>query len=208
MDTKIICIEGLDGSGKTTLINKLDTVLYDKKLNVNIMTPFMVTDYGSQLKSDILNSKNHFRELTGMSYLLYSLQSKIEEHLNNIKNKYDVIILDRYIPSFYTYQIYNNKQDVKLAKTLLDYLHENSPDIHHSYLVHANITNTNIRLSKNIIDNGDIRALCNYHELQAGYIDYYRKYSLETKSLPNNNLEDLNKAVDTIVHDILDKYRS
>lgn len=202
MDTKIICIEGLDGSGKTTLINKLDVVLCNQELNVNVLTPFMVAEYGNRLKSDILNSKNHFRELTGMSYLLYSLQNHIEEDLIRTKNKYDIIILDRYIPSFYTYQIYNNKQNSELATQLLSYLHENSPDINHSYLIQADIVNTNIRLSRNIVDDGDIRTLSNYHDLQAGYIDYYKRYSPETKNLPNNNLDDLNKAIETIIEDI------
>lgn len=91
MGTKVICIEGLDGSGKTTLINTLDNALCEQELNVKIISPFNICSYGRIFKSDMLNSKDNFLELTGMAHMHGRLQTEVAKLVK--EGHYDVIIL-------------------------------------------------------------------------------------------------------------------
>ena len=118
--TKIICIEGLDGSGKTTLMDRVKKKLEADGQKVLLTSPFLTTDYDVQFKSDILNSKDIFLETTGMANVLYRFQNYLQKLIDS--NEYDVILIDRYLPTFYVYQMYVQDHQSMLSSMLLDRL--------------------------------------------------------------------------------------
>lgn len=202
MGTKVICIEGLDGSGKTTLINTLDNALCEQELNVKVVSPFNICSYGITFKSDVLNTKDHFLELTGMVHMLGRFQLFLANLVK--ENKYDVIILDRYLPSFFTYQV-NKETNKELSDILLNRLLEHPIKIHKHYLVEASKVSTVNRLSgKRLEDDGDARSLSIYDELINGYKEFYKKYSINVTILPSDKQEDISKNVTRIIADLFE----
>lgn len=198
MGTKVICIEGLDGSGKTTLINTLGNVLCEQELNVKIISPFDICSYGRTFKSDILNTKNHFLELTGMSHMLGRFQIALAKIIK--ENKYDVIILDRYLPSFFTYQVHSKETNKELSTILLTELLKHPVKVHKHYLAEASKESTVNRLSgERLEDDGDARSLAIYDDLINGYRAFYGKYNIDVTVLPSDKHEDISKNVTRIV---------
>ena len=80
---RLICIEGLDGSGKTTLIDRVKKKLEADGQKVLLTSPFLTTDYDVQFKSDILNSKDVFLETTGMANILYRFQNYLHKLIDS-----------------------------------------------------------------------------------------------------------------------------
>ena len=197
MGTKVICIEGLDGSGKTTLINTLYNALCEQELNVKIISPFDICPYGRTFKSDILNTKNHFLELTGMAHMLGRFQVALAKMIK--ESKYDVIILDRYLPSFFAYQV-NKEANKELSSILLDELLKHPVKVHKHYLAEASKESTVNRLSgERLEDDGDARSLTIYDDLIDGYRAFYGKHNIDVTILPSDKHEDISKNVTRIV---------
>ena len=194
--TKIICIEGLDGSGKTTVMNKLMEKYEEKGIKALLTSPFLVTPYDVQLKIDILNSKDHLIELTGMSNILFRFQDYLKKTIE--KNEYDVIVIDRYIPSFFTYQVYNQEHQTMLSSFLLyKLLSRVKFDIEY-YLIVASEENTKSRLCDNIEDDGDLRSLTIYNELLEGYKAFFNKGGRACHILSNDTHCELENNVSII----------
>ena len=125
MKGKFIVIEGIDGSGKTTQINKLskwlintDQIPENNKLVITREPGG--TNLGKSIRSLLLdtsieNSPDSITEL-----LLYAADRA--QHVNEIirpsLNKGDWVISDRFCGSTLAYQGYGRKLDIKLIKDL------------------------------------------------------------------------------------------
>lgn len=100
----IVVIEGLDGVGKTTLINEISNELFEgNNISSYIISP---TQVNKTLKSLIeINFNNNYEK-----FILI-----IQEHINILnsclkyKDKFNVIFLDRSIYSAYSYIFYKEK---------------------------------------------------------------------------------------------------
>lgn len=99
---KIINIEGIDGVGKTTIINKLK---YDNPEYIVISFPDYTTTTGKLLKSSHDYSYLERYEL----YLKNRLEKKVL--LNHYRYQGRTVILDRYVFSSYAYNFLNDKEE-------------------------------------------------------------------------------------------------
>lgn len=112
-ETKLIIIDGMDNTGKTTLINRLTSVLQDQ-LNMNIKIIHLEKPPKEIKKEDI----PHY------SHMYYT--DILVKHLNTLYNtdEYDYIILDRGWISEYVYApLYRNRtyEEVVEDNIVLDY---------------------------------------------------------------------------------------
>lgn len=112
-DTKLIIIDGMDNTGKTTLINRLTSVLQDQ-LNMNIKIIHLEKPPKEIKKEDI----PHY------SHMYYT--DILVKQLNTLYNtdEYDYIILDRGWISEYVYgPLYRNRtyQEITEDNIVLDY---------------------------------------------------------------------------------------
>lgn len=112
-DTKLIIIDGMDNTGKTTLINRLTSVLQDQ-LNMNIKIIHLEKPPKEIKKEDI----PHY------SHMYYT--DILVKQLNTLYNtdEYDYIILDRGWISEYVYApLYRNRtyDEVVEDNIVLDY---------------------------------------------------------------------------------------
>lgn len=126
MSAKIICLEGLDSSGKSTQVILLTNYLdkhrlsyrfihfptYDKTIAGKVISSFLCGDLGDINEVDPVFVANIY----AMDRYLYL--SKI----NDILDKYDVLILDRYVFSNMAYQGAKAKTDSH-TKELRDWIY-------------------------------------------------------------------------------------
>jgi len=102
-----ITIEGLEGSGKSSVIKFLDNFLKDKNFSVKLYREPGTTRVGEKIRSVLLDKKN--KELSAYTELLLYLAARtqlIEEKLEKDLGKYDFVICDRFFDSTLVYQGY------------------------------------------------------------------------------------------------------
>ena len=125
MKGKFIVIEGIDGSGKTTQINKLSKWLIETNLipqnNQLVVTREPGgTKLGQSIRSLLLDNSIEKSPDSITELLLYAADRA--QHVNEIirpsLNKGDWVISDRFCGSTLAYQGYGRKLDIKLIKDL------------------------------------------------------------------------------------------
>lgn len=102
-----ITIEGLEGSGKSSVINFLEKFLKSKGFSVVVFREPGSTDVGEKIRQILLDKKN--KRLSRHTELLLYLAARtqlIEEKLLNAFKKYDFVICDRFFDSTLVYQGY------------------------------------------------------------------------------------------------------
>ncbi|MBN4084658.1 dTMP kinase [Mycoplasma sp. CSL10166] len=129
-----ITFEGLDGSGKTTILSKLITLIKDRFPSID----FLVTrepggkdlKEAERIREIILDSSSDLSPVA--EAMLYSTSRRI--HLEKViwpalKNK-RLVFCDRYIDSFYAYQGFARELGYKFVKDLTNLIIDNAiPDL-------------------------------------------------------------------------------
>ena len=190
----LIVFEGIEGSGKTTLINHVSKYLKKKKISfIKIREPGGNKN-SEKIRKLILNKKNKFNPLTDL--LLY-LASRSENIENVIKKNYKkkIILLDRFIDSTIAYQHYgmgiNKSVIVNINKILLKKIRPNI-----TFLNIVNMQNLKKRLylrkNKNRYDNFKIEF---YKKVQAGFVKLSKNKNNYVVIDSNNNLVENKKKV-------------
>ena len=190
----LIVFEGIEGSGKTTLINHVSKYLKKKKISfIKIREPGGNKN-SEKIRKLILNKKNKFNTLTDL--LLY-LASRSENIENVIKKNYKkkIILLDRFIDSTIAYQHYgmgiNKSVIVNINKILLKKIRPNI-----TFLNIVNMQNLKKRLylrnNKNRYDNFKIEF---YKKVQAGFVKLSKNKNNYVVIDSNNNLVENKKKV-------------
>ena len=126
---KLIAIEGIDGAGKSTIIEKLIDLLNSYGYKAISHQEPGTTEMGLALrkliKSDIPRSK-----LTELLMFEASRADTSELVLSQELEQYDYVILDRYIDSTVAYQGYGNQNPIEIISILNDIaIGENKPDM-------------------------------------------------------------------------------
>ncbi len=125
MKGKFIVFEGIDGSGKTTQINKLSKWLIEtekipEKNQLVITREPGGTNLGKSIRSLLLDTSEGKSPDSITELLLYAADRS--QHVNEIirptLNKGDWVISDRFCGSTLAYQGYGRKLDIKLIKDL------------------------------------------------------------------------------------------
>ncbi len=133
----LLSFEGIDGSGKTTIINHVVEKLKQQSLSVKVLQEPGTSKMGQQIRKLLKTSIPR----TSLSELLLYEASRadmVETVLVPSLKKYDVVILDRYIDSTIAYQGYGNKNDIELID-MLNKIATNgiTPDI--SFFIDVNV---------------------------------------------------------------------
>ena len=100
-----ITLEGLEGSGKSSVINFLVKLIKKDRLSVKVFREPGSTDIGEQVRRILLDKKN--KKLSAHTELLLYLAARtqlIEEKLTRAFKGYDVVICDRFFDSTLVYQ--------------------------------------------------------------------------------------------------------
>lgn len=121
---KLISFEGIDGVGKSTVVNAVYEKLSIKGYNVCLLRDPGSSVIGEQLrsliKSDIPRSK-----LTNL-FLYLTARLELVSEIESSKHDYDYILLDRYVDSTIAYQGYGQDIDLNIINTLNNILLDNN----------------------------------------------------------------------------------
>tara|TARA_B100000003_G_scaffold206693_1_gene222699 strand:- start:62 stop:679 length:618 start_codon:yes stop_codon:yes gene_type:complete len=199
----LIVFEGIEGSGKTTLINHISKFFKKKKINfIKIREP------GGNISSEkirnlILNKKSKFNSFTDL--LLY-LAARSENFEKLIKKNYKkkIILLDRFTDSTIAYQHYGMGLDKKLINQINKIILKNlKPDLIFLNLVSMKnlVTRIGLRKNKNRYDEFKTKF---YKKVQNGYIKISKNKKNYIVIDSNKNLNENKEKVLKIIMKIVD----
>ena len=194
----IIVFEGIEGSGKSHHINKVSNFL--DKSNIKYIK---IREPGGSLNSEkirrlILNKKSNFNINTDL--LLYLAARS--ENINLIKKFYKkkIILIDRFTDSTIAYQHYGMGIDLKIIKTINEFLLKNIK-IDFTFLNIVNKKNLLQRLKKrkslNRYDQFDMNF---YNKVQKGFLKL-TKLNKKRYKIIDSNL-DIKKNEDLIINQL------
>ena len=190
----IIVFEGIEGSGKSYHINKIEKLLiYKKKKYIKIREPGGSTN-SEKIRNIILSNKSNFNRLTDL--FLY-LASRSENFNQNIKKNYKkkIILIDRFIDSTVAYQHYGMGLDKKLIEQLNKYILQNiNPDF--TFLNIVNRKNLKLRLSKRKKKNRYDKFNFNfYNKVQKGFLKIAKNKKKKYMIIDSNKEISFNETI-------------
>ena len=198
----LIVFEGIEGSGKTTLINHVSNYLKNKKI------PFIkIREPGGNKNSElirklILSKKNNFNSFTDLFLYLASRSENIDKVIKkNYKKR--IILLDRFTDSTLAYQHFGMGIDKTLINKINKLLLKNiKPKITILNTVSMRTLSKRLRLRKNK-NRYDIFNLKFYQKVQKGFLKLSKNKSNyliidSNKNLANNKNQVINKVIDII----------
>ena len=114
---KIISFEGVDGVGKTTVINTLKEELIKQDKSVLVIQEPGTTEFGQEIR-ELIKKPTNRSQLADVLLFIAARADMVQKVLKPASKIYDYILIDRYIDSTIAYQGYGNGNDI----SLLDYL--------------------------------------------------------------------------------------
>ena len=99
-----ISVEGIEGCGKSTLVNGLSQYLQEKKIEYIITKEPGSTTIGKILRSILLDKKQKIDPLTELTMMFSDRLDHLDKVIKPSLEKGKIVITDRYIDSTYAYQ--------------------------------------------------------------------------------------------------------
>ena len=113
-----ISVEGIEGCGKSTLVNGLSRYLQEKKIEYIITKEPGSTSIGKILRSILLDKNQKIDPLTELIMMFSDRLDHLDKVIKPSLEKGKIVITDRYIDSTYAYQGAGRG----ISKTLIDNL--------------------------------------------------------------------------------------
>ena len=115
--SKLISFEGIDGSGKSTLIQLVSEELNKLGLTTIVLQEPGTTLMGLELRK-LLKSEIPRAQMTEVLMFMASRADMVNNVITPAMKNYDVVLIDRYIDSTVAYQGYSNGIDLNTIQTL------------------------------------------------------------------------------------------
>ncbi len=164
----IIVFEGIEGSGKSFHIKKVEKHLKKKKIKYIKLREPGGSKNSEKIRNIILNKRSNFNRLTDL--FLY-MAARNENFQNVIKKNYKnkVILIDRFIDSTIAYQHYGMDLDknliIKLNKLVLNKI---KPSF--TFLNIVSMRNLKLRINKRKKNRYDNFNIPFYSKVQKGFL--------------------------------------
>jgi len=196
-----ITIEGIEGSGKSSVIKFLDKFLRQEGFSVKIYREPGTTRIGEKIR-DILLDKNN-KELSRHTELLLYLAARtqlIEERLKKDLKKYDFIVCDRFFDSTLVYQGFALGLGKVVERAVKLFSLGITPDLTILLDTPAKVGLLRIKDKDRI----ESRPLSFHNKLKEGYLRLARKYPKRIKVIyANGQLKEIYQKVKVILKKFL-----
>ena len=169
----IIVFEGIEGSGKSHHINNVSKYLKIRNIKfIRIREPGGCKN-SEKIRKLILDNKSTFNKNTDLLLYMSSRSENIELIQNNIGKK--IILIDRFIDSTIAYQHYGMGVNIKLIKTLNNFLLKDIK-VSFTFINTVNQKNMKKRLdSRKKLNRYDKFNSNFYKKVQEGFIKIYKQ---------------------------------
>lgn len=187
MKGKFIVIEGVDGCGKSVMLEELKKSLTAKGKKVFVMNNVGETDVGDTTIAKAIRTKINTKEVANTSELVYLYLSamisategvsEVQPRISNLLEEYDYVLCSRWI---YSTMVYGMSLDLKdfydgLVVSLIDstYDYIQKPDL--TLVIDASLNTILTRLSRRDTDKdyfSETEKLTIYHDRYANLKTY------------------------------------
>ncbi|PQP79502.1 dTMP kinase [Candidatus Phytoplasma phoenicium] len=195
---KLIVFEGLDGSGKTSLINYLQTQF---KTPHQLYQGLGSSSIGKEIRDLFLN----FQQVDYLTRFYLSLANMTQIQAELFK-KNQLIILDRWLPSTYAYQLFpfsKEKKQLLPLKKIFKINHEiilKKPDLLIYLDIDPLIGRTRKKKQKNHQrDLIERQSLTYFQTVRQGYNHYLTHYTSDIKKLILNGSDSIPSNIQKIM---------
>lgn len=114
----IVSFEGIDGCGKTTVVNKFYKYLLEKNYDAVLLYEPGGTKIGEEIRKILLSKNENIGKNCELFLYLASRAQLIDEKIKKYIDKNKIIILDRYIDSTMAYQGFGRKIPLKFIEMI------------------------------------------------------------------------------------------
>lgn len=117
-----ITLEGGEGSGKSTLINKIKELLASKGIDFIVTREPGGTPIGEDIRKLVLHKKENITPLAELSLYLASRAEHVADVIKPALESGKVVICDRFNDSSWAYQGYARGLDVDMVKSFCNFV--------------------------------------------------------------------------------------
>ena len=191
---KIIVFEGIDCSGKSTLIKHVENFFINKKVPYIKLREPGGSKNSEKIRKLMMNKKANFNKKTDLLLYLASRSENIEKLLQK-RQKIKIVLLDRFIDSTIAYQHYAMGIDIRVIKYLNKFVIDKvKPDF--TFLNIVNKKNLAERIKKRVKFNRyDMFNFKFYNKAQKGFLSLAKN---KNKYMIINSNYDLNTNINQV----------
>ena len=198
----LITFEGIEGSGKSTQINKIFRFLKNKKIKCIKTREPGGTKLAEKIRRLIINDlQNNEDKLTEL-LLLFSARSNHFLKIKYFLKKGYVVLCDRYIDSTYAYQHYEQGQSIKLINFLQNQIDKDSkPKL--TFFIDIPVQTSKQRVHKRgRLDRFDKYSEKKLNKLRNSFLKLSKKYN---RIIKINGKKNENDIKDEIIYHLIKK---
>jgi dTMP kinase len=205
MSYKYICVEGTNGSGKTTVCNMLNQLMVGKQKPTILGKAIGSGNGGDYIRELIMQRDPKNKD---MEIALVTISHLLASGFINNKIKHSNVIMDRGLPSFYVYQVIEEQINHAMGFGMNHFvLNENIPNP--DFYIYCDIEPQVVadRLNKRVeekLKNDEFLKQYSLEECQER-IKFYQKYFNEQPCFTINtsgNLDSIKKQVEDVYYSI------
>ena len=165
-----ITFEGIEGSGKSTQIQILQTSLKQEGHSVEILREPGTTQLGEKIRDVFLEKTNEKVDPMTEAFLLYASRKHLDQNFlqEHLKNK-SIVIADRYSDATVAYQCFGNG----LSEDFVQYIHEKSDLLSPDLTFYMDITAeaSKARIDDRELDRMESESLDFFNKVRLGYLE-------------------------------------
>ena len=165
-----ITFEGIEGSGKSTQIQILQTSLKQEGHSVEILREPGTTQLGEKIRDVFLEKTNEKVDPMTEAFLLYASRKHLDQNFlqEHLKNK-SIVIADRYSDATVAYQCFGKG----LSEDFVQYIHEKSDLLSPDLTFYMDITAeaSKARIDDRELDRMESESLDFFNKVRLGYLE-------------------------------------
>jgi dTMP kinase len=196
-----IVFEGINGAGKTTIINKIYNILSNNNINVKIIKfPNRTTNSG-KIIDKFLKNEHQFQNLNEQIKIFADNRNECKQEITELINNNYIILCDRYIYSNIaytltdqTFNILENKYDEILSYSDIIKYDENLIKPDYVFLINGDFIHLRTNEIKERYHDNNIKNYLIFNN----YI-HALKYTDTKFSIINNHLDNLDDNLNVII---------
>lgn len=165
-----ITFEGIEGSGKSTQIELLRSLLKEEGHAVEILREPGTTQLGEKIRDIFLEKTDERVDPITEAFLLYASRKHLDQNFlqKHLKNK-SIVIADRYSDATIAYQCFGKG----LSEDFVQYIHEKSDLLSPDLTFYLDITAeaSKARIDDRELDRMESESLDFFNKVRAGYLE-------------------------------------
>tara|TARA_B100000902_G_scaffold135278_1_gene133624 strand:- start:5129 stop:5728 length:600 start_codon:yes stop_codon:yes gene_type:complete len=165
--TKLITFEGIEGVGKSTQIEMLNSFIVDSGYSSQILREPGSTRFGEDVRNLLLNSDHDISSNSELLLMFAARSELVNAFLKETKT--DFILCDRFYDASIAYQGYGRGLDLKFINSLINFINCPEPDI--TFLLDLDPAEGFKRKSSDKMDRIESSGLEFFDRVRNGYLN-------------------------------------